>query len=55
MKTKNEPNYLTYQLNQNKSKMKNLFIAVNFSGDQHAADAFFSSVYQLKPIPERLA
>jgi uncharacterized protein len=28
--------------------------AVNFPGDQHAADAFFWSVYQLKPLPERL-
>ena len=28
--------------------------AVNFPGDQHAADAFFWRVYQLKPIPERL-
>lgn len=27
----------------------------NFAGDQHAADAFFWSVYQLKPIPDRLA
>ena len=27
----------------------------NFAGDQHAADAFFWSVYKLKPIPERLA
>jgi len=27
----------------------------NFAGDQHAADAFFWSVYQLKFIPERLA
>ena len=27
----------------------------NFAGDQHAANAFFWSVYQLKPIPERLA
>lgn len=27
----------------------------NFAGDQHAADAFFWSVYQLKPIPARLA
>lgn len=28
--------------------------AVNFAGDQHAADAFFWSVYNLKPLPERL-
>ncbi|MBF2002596.1 MAG: nuclear transport factor 2 family protein [Synechococcales cyanobacterium C42_A2020_086] len=28
---------------------------VNFPSDQHAADAFFWQVYQLKPIPERLA
>lgn len=27
----------------------------NFAGDQHAADAFFWSVYQLKPVPDRLA
>lgn len=27
----------------------------NFAGDQHAADTFFWSVYQLKPIPDRLA
>ena len=26
----------------------------NFAGDQHTADAFFWSVYELKPIPERL-
>jgi len=26
----------------------------NFAGDQHAADAFFWNVYQLKPIPDRL-
>ncbi|WP_373527255.1 nuclear transport factor 2 family protein [Nostoc sp.] len=26
----------------------------NFAGDQHAADTFFWSVYQLKPIPDRL-
>jgi uncharacterized protein len=29
--------------------------AVNFPGNQHAADAFFWRVYQLKPIPQRLA
>lgn len=29
--------------------------AINFPGDQHAADAFFWRVYALKPIPERLA
>ncbi len=29
--------------------------AVNFPGDQHAADAFFWRVYPLKPIPGRLA
>jgi len=29
--------------------------AVNFPGDQHAADAFFWKVYPLKPLPERLA
>ncbi|MBD2103521.1 nuclear transport factor 2 family protein [Leptolyngbya sp. FACHB-261] len=29
--------------------------ATNFVGDQHAADAFFWSVYPLKPIPGRLA
>jgi hypothetical protein len=28
--------------------------ATNFLTDQHAADAFFWSVYPLKPIPERL-
>jgi uncharacterized protein len=27
---------------------------VNFAADQHAADAFFWSTWQLKPIPERL-
>jgi ketosteroid isomerase-like protein len=27
----------------------------NLCADQHAADAFFWSVYRLKPIPERLA
>ena len=26
-----------------------------FMGDQHAADAFFTAVYKLKPIPARLA
>jgi len=26
-----------------------------FMGNQHVADAFFNSVYKLKPIPERLA
>jgi ketosteroid isomerase-like protein len=29
--------------------------AVNYPGDQHAADAFFWAVYPLKPLPERLA
>ena len=29
--------------------------AINFPGDQHAADAFFWRVYSLSPIPERLA
>lgn len=29
--------------------------AVNFPGDQHAADAFFWNVYDLKPLPDRLA
>jgi len=29
--------------------------AINFAGDQHAADAFFWSAYPLKPIPDRLA
>jgi hypothetical protein len=29
--------------------------AVNFPGDQHAADAFFWRVYALKPIPDRLS
>jgi ketosteroid isomerase-like protein len=29
--------------------------AVNYPGNQHAADAFFWSVYRLKPLPERLA
>jgi hypothetical protein len=29
--------------------------AVNFPGNQHLADAFFWRVYQLKPIPQRLA
>lgn len=29
--------------------------AINFPGNQHAADAFFWQVYQLKPIPGRLA
>jgi uncharacterized protein len=28
--------------------------AVNFPGDQHAADAFFWNTYSLKPIPDRL-
>jgi len=28
---------------------------VNFCADQHKADLFFWSVYQLKPIPARLA
>lgn len=27
----------------------------NYCGDQHKADLFFYEVYQLKPIPERLA
>lgn len=38
-------------------RMQNGRIAevTNFAGDQHAADAFFWSVYQLKPIPDRLA
>jgi hypothetical protein len=26
-----------------------------YLSDQYAADSFFSAVYQLKPIPERLA
>lgn len=29
--------------------------AVNFPGDQHAADTFFWNVYNLKPLPDRLA
>lgn len=29
--------------------------AVNFPGDQHAADAFFWKVYPLKPLPDRLS
>jgi ketosteroid isomerase-like protein len=29
--------------------------AVNFAGDQHAADAFFWRVYPLAPLPDRLA
>jgi ketosteroid isomerase-like protein len=29
--------------------------AVNYPGDQHAADAFFWAVYRLKPLPDRLA
>ncbi len=29
--------------------------AVNFPGDQHAADVFFWRVYALKPIPDRLS
>lgn len=29
--------------------------ATNFPGDQHAADAFYSRVYPLKPLPDRLA
>ena len=29
--------------------------AINFSGDQDAANAFFWSAYKLKPIPQRLA
>ena len=29
--------------------------AVNFPGNQHEADAFFWNVYNLKPLPERLA
>lgn len=29
--------------------------AINFPGDQHAADAFFWSAYPLKPLPDRLA
>ncbi len=38
-------------------KMQNgrIVEAINFAGDQHAADAFFSNAYQLKPIPDRLA
>ncbi|MEV6962931.1 nuclear transport factor 2 family protein [Streptomyces sp. NPDC051207] len=28
--------------------------AVNFAGDQHAADAFFWRVYPLAPLPDRL-
>lgn len=28
--------------------------AVNFPGNQHAADAFFWRVYNLKPLPDRL-
>ena len=28
--------------------------AVNFPGDQHAADTFFWRVYNLKPLPDRL-
>jgi hypothetical protein len=27
----------------------------NFAADQHKADLFFWSVYQLRPIPDRLA
>jgi len=27
----------------------------NFAGDQHEADRFFGSIYQLKPLPDRLA
>jgi ketosteroid isomerase-like protein len=26
-----------------------------FMGDQHSADTFFNAIYELKPIPERLA
>lgn len=29
--------------------------AVNFAADQHAADAYFWKVYQLAPLPDRLA
>jgi uncharacterized protein len=29
--------------------------AVNYPGDQHAADRFFWAMYPLKPIPDRLA
>ncbi|UJW29374.1 nuclear transport factor 2 family protein [Saccharothrix sp. AJ9571] len=29
--------------------------AINFAGDQHAADAFFWRTYPLAPIPDRLA
>lgn len=29
--------------------------ATNFPGDQHAADAFYSRVYPLKPLTDRLA
>lgn len=29
--------------------------AVNFPGDQHAADAFYLRTYPLKPLPDRLA
>jgi hypothetical protein len=29
--------------------------AINFAGDQHAADAFFWRVYPLADIPDRLA
>jgi len=29
--------------------------AINFPGDQHAADAFFWRVYPLRPIPARLS
>jgi ketosteroid isomerase-like protein len=29
--------------------------AINFPGDQHAADRFFWAIYPLKPLPDRLA
>jgi uncharacterized protein len=29
--------------------------AVNYPGNQHAADTFFWSVFRLKPLPDRLA
>jgi ketosteroid isomerase-like protein len=40
---------LVFRIRENK-----IVEVTNFAADQHAADAFFWSVYQLKPIPDRL-
>jgi uncharacterized protein len=36
-------------------RQKRIVEAINFAGDQHAADAFFWRVYPLADIPDRLA